>query len=161
MGACYGTPLFYGTGNMSTIIIGDICTNTCFGYGVQDNTPDYLALFGPAFGNLMGQQFTLEIGGTFDYALTINHHTVAFNVGDPHFAISFADPLLTSFTPGAFQFTATGFNPYGIATIETEYGCPVPGVPEPTTWALMILGFVLLAGFTKLRRRRYAPIQSC
>jgi hypothetical protein len=137
---------------VSTIIVGDICTNTCFGYGVQDNTPDYLALFGAPFGNLMGEHFTLVLGGATDYALTINNHTVAFNVGDPHFAISFADPLLTSFVPGAFQFTASFPNAYGFAVAETEYGCPVPGVPEPTTWALMLLGFAMLAGLRKLRK---------
>lgn len=153
MGACYGSLFLWKGNNVSTILIGDICTNTCFGFGAGDDTPDYLGLFGQPFGNLMGLPFTLEIGGATDYALTINHHTVAFNVGDPHFSISFADPLLTSFTPGSFQFTATGFNPYGIAAIETEFGCPVPGVPEPTTWALMIIGFVLLAGLRTARVR--------
>jgi hypothetical protein len=39
-----------------------------------------------------------------------------------------------------------------IAAIETEFGCPVPGVPEPATWAMMLLGFGLLAGITRLRR---------
>jgi hypothetical protein len=111
-----------------------------------------LGLFGPAFGNLIGQPFELDISAT-GYSLTINHHTVSWLNGDPHFAISFADPLLSSFVPGAFQFTATFLNQYGIAVAETEYGCPVPGVPEPATWALMLLGFGLVAGISRMRRR--------
>ncbi|MFS8064190.1 MAG: PEPxxWA-CTERM sorting domain-containing protein [Luteimonas sp.] len=32
---------------------------------------------------------------------------------------------------------------------------PVPGVPEPETWAMMMIGFALLGGL--LRRRRREP----
>lgn len=139
----------------TTVLLGDTCSNVCFGYVPGDITPDYLALFGPAFGDLIGKPFELDINGS-SFSLTINNHTVAFTAPDPHFAISFTDPLLSSFSPGAFMFTATGFNPYGIASIETIFGCPeinplTPGVPEPTTWALLLLGFALLAGLRRLR----------
>ena len=135
----------------TTILTGTICDNTCLGYSPGDDTPDYFALFGPAFGDLMGRPFELDISAN-SFALTINGHTLSFGPGDPHFAISFTDPLLASFAPGAFMFTATGTNAYGFAVAETEFGCPVPGVPEPATWALMLLGFGLLAGMRRLRR---------
>ena len=138
---------------MTVILTGTICDNTCLGYSPGDDTPDYFGLFGPVFGDLMGAPFTLVENGT-NFSLTINNHTVSFGAGDPHFAIGFTDPLLASFSPGAFMFTATGQNQFGFAVAETEFGCPVPGVPEPTTWALMLLGFGLLAGITKLKRMR-------
>jgi PEP-CTERM motif len=133
---------------VSTVIIGQVCDNTCFGYQPGDNTPDYLGLFGPVFGELIGP-FTLNIGAT-DYALTINSHTISFPFNDPHLSISFTDPLLASFAPGAALFTATGFNPFGIAVAESEFLCPIPGVPEPATWLLMLVGITLAA----LRKRR-------
>jgi hypothetical protein len=46
----------------------------------------------------------------------------------------------------------------GIATLVTPPGTsvpptPVPGVPEPATWAMMIIGFGLLGGLLRRRRR--------
>lgn len=126
-----------------TIILGDVCSNVCLGYMLGDNTPDYLALFGPAFGELTGH-FELDIGAS-GYALTINGHTLSFPFNDPHLSISFDSPLLASFSSGAFLFTATGFNPFGIAIAEAEFLCLVPpGVPEPSTWAMLLFGFVVL-----------------
>jgi hypothetical protein len=142
----------------STVVIdGTICTNTCFGYGVQDITPDYLARFGPAFGNLMGQAFELVINNSTSYSLTINNHTVSWQAGDPHISISFDNPLLTSFVPGAFQWTDQEVNAYGLAVAETLYGCPVdppvPGVPEASTWLMLLLGFGGLAAAFRCKRR--------
>ena len=139
----------------TTVLTGNICDNTCLGFSPGDDTPDYLGLFGPPFGNLMSRPFELDTSAT-GYTLTINGHSLSFGFGDPHFSISFTDPLLASFAPGSFLFTATGTNPFGIAVAETEFGCPfpepfTPGVPEPTTWALMLLGFGLLAGLRRFR----------
>ena len=61
-------------------------------------------------------------------------------------------------TPQTFQFIATGtsanltfsatkFNPFGPAIDNVSLG----GVPEPTTWALMIVGFGVVGG--AMRRR--------
>jgi hypothetical protein len=138
----------------STVIIdGTICTNTCFGYGVQDITPDFLGKFGPKFGDLMGKPFELVITDSTSYALTINNHTVSWQAGDPHIAITFDNPLLTSFVPGAFQWTDQEANEFGIAVAETLYGCPVPGVPEASTWLMLMIGFVGLRAAFRTRRR--------
>lgn len=131
-----------------TILLGQVCDNTCFGYQPGDNTPDFLGLFGPVFGELVGP-FSLDIGAA-NYSLTVNGHTLSFPFADPHLSISFTDPLLASFSPGSFLFTATGANPFGLVT-ETEFFCPVPGVPEPATWAMFVIGFAILATVRKRR----------
>ena len=140
-----------------TITTGTICDNACFWWRPGDNTPDYLGLFGPVFGDLTGQPFTLDISAT-GYSLTINSHTLTFGLNDPHYSISFTDPLLTSFAPGAVLFQATGANPFGIAVAEAEFLCdPPPAVPEPSTWAMMLIGFAGLAFAFRLSRRKDAP----
>jgi hypothetical protein len=141
----------------TVIFDGIVCNETCFGYGPGDDTPDYLGLFGPVFGNLMGKPVELIVSDA-GYSLTINNHTLTFGLSDPHFKISFTDPMLSSFGPGAALFTATGLNPYGFAVAEAEYLCldpPVPGVPEPATWAMFMIGFVGI-GFAFRRKRRIA-----
>jgi hypothetical protein len=135
---------------MTTIIAGDVCGNTCLGYQPGDNTPDYFGLFGPVFGELTGH-FELDIGATA-YALTINGHTLTFGLHDPHYSMSFTNPLLSSFAPGAFEFVAVGTNAFGIASAETEFLCPVPGVPEPATWLLLLAGMGIFAAFHNKRR---------
>jgi PEP-CTERM motif len=131
---------------MTVILSGIVCTNTCIGYTPGDDTPDYLALFGPPFGQLGGQQFTLT-----PTTLTIDGHSVTL---DADHTVSFTSPLLASFGPGSAVFTATGFNPFGFAVAETEFLCPVvTGVPEPSTVALMLVGGAFLAMRAKKRRR--------
>jgi PEP-CTERM motif len=137
-----------------TIISGTVCNNTCLNYSPGDDTPDYLGLFGPVFGDLMSRPFTLDISAT-GYSLTINGHTLTFSLNDPHYSISFTDPLLVSFAPGAALFRATGANPFGFAVAEAEFLCdPPPAVPEPATWALFLMGFAFVGGHQLLRRRR-------
>jgi hypothetical protein len=143
----------------ATIVMdGTICTNACFSYNETDITPDYLARFGPAFGDLMGKPYELVITNGTSYSLTINNHTVSWQQGDQHIAIAFNDTQTqTSFGTGAWKWTDQESNQYGIAFAETLYGCPtdpVPGVPEPATWAMMLLGFAFLGGWTQRRRFR-------
>jgi PEP-CTERM motif len=53
---------------------------------------------------------------------------------------------------GDFQFFTPGAGAGGSATVT-----PVtPGVPEPSTWAMMLLGFGGLAFFAARKRRRVA-----
>jgi hypothetical protein len=118
-----------------TITTGTICDNACFWWRPGDNTPDYLGLFGPVFGDLTGQPFTLDISAT-GYSLTINSHTLTFGLNDPHYSISFTDPLLTSFAPGAVLFQATGANPFGIAVAEAEFLCDPPPRSRHTRFLL-------------------------
>ncbi len=134
-----------------TILTGDVCTNTCVGFADGDNTQDIFNLFG---GGFFTGAFKLIIGAN-DYTLTMNGHTITFANNDPHLSISFNNPLLASFAPGAFEFIASGlYSPLGFTGPETVFDCPVsvtPGVPEPTTWAMMLIGFAML-GWTQRRR---------
>ena len=64
-----------------------------------------------------------------------------------------------TFDPGVSQFTLSGLiaryqGIAGAGNVTSATGIPVPGIPEPATWALMILGFAL-AG-SAIRRRRLA-----
>ncbi len=133
---------------MSTIVLGNVCDNTCLGYTPGDNTPDFLGLFGQPFAQLSGT-FTLNLGTLTD-SLTINNHTFTWAVTNPHFSIVTSSPLLASFAPGAFEFVATGTSAYGIGVAETEFLCPIPGVPEPATCLIMLVGFAgIFAAFKK------------
>jgi hypothetical protein len=146
---------------MTIILTGIICDNTCLTVGyVGDNTPDYLGLFGPIFNDLMGQPFTLVETGT-GYSLTITGHTLNFGLNDPHYQISFNDPTLVSFTPGAVMFTATGSNIFGFAAPETEYLCPIPSaVPEAPIWAMLVAGAMVLGCLRSISRTRHRSIGS-
>src|SRR5580765_470576 len=117
--------------------IGIVCDNTCLNFAPGDDTPDFL--FGAPFGNLAGQHFML-VQTPADYLLTINGVTLVVPLAN----ITVADPTL-GFPSGTLQFRETLLNnPFGVA-FEQEYLCPTPGVPEPATWALMLLGFIAVA----------------
>ncbi len=133
---------------MSTIILnGIVCDNTCFGYQEGDNAPDYLALFGPTFGQVSGPwQLSIGDGG---YSLSINGHTLVFGYDDPNYSLTFDPPSFL----GSIQFKAIGDNAYGLAAPEYEYLCPTPSVPEPATWMCLLIGFVALG---VIARRKHA-----
>ena len=64
--------------------------------------------------------------------------------------------LLSSLTHGA------GYGFYGDVRLTDSLTGPVidpPGTPEPTTWAMMLIGFGGLAGAAAMRRRRSAAVQ--
>ncbi|RZI58267.1 MAG: PEP-CTERM sorting domain-containing protein [Zymomonas sp.] len=63
--------------------------------------------------------------------------------GDTVFTGSFSSPV---FTPGVFKFG--GFSS-GTLTISEV----AAAVPEPTTWAMMIVGFAMMGAATRYRRR--------
>jgi hypothetical protein len=130
---------------------GIVCDNTCLNYVPGDRVPDYLHLFGPAFGDLGGKTVDL-LGSNGIWTLTIGGQSLSFSQNDPNYQISFTDPLLASFNPGAAMFTAIGVNPYGFAVSEFEPLCITAGVPEPSTWALMILGTAFLLWYAKKKR---------
>ena len=60
-------------------------------------------------------------------------------------------PIIPTFGSDASQITAVEFN--GVVTVAgLETGAFTPGVPEPSTWFMMIIGFVGV-GFMAYRRR--------
>lgn len=130
---------------MTEVLTGIVCDNTCSGWFPWDDSPDAAGLFGPVFGNLMGDPFTLVIDPT-TYSLTINGHTLTFPQNDPQLILSFNDPTATfNFGPNTILFQANVPNIFGFTTPTQEFLCEVPGVPEPTTAALFLAGAVLLA----------------
>lgn len=71
--------------------------------------------------------------------------------GDYHIYYNFAPGAFT--TVGTHNTVLFGADQQGVLTV-TDLGGGGPGVPEPTTWALMIAGFGLTGSL--LRRRRVA-----
>ena len=83
---------------------------------------------------------------------TPNPLDVSFNV-----AINSADTLTifggSTFFSGGYKIVVDGFSlgPQGVGTAEGDLTATVTAVPEPSTWAMMILGFFGV-GFMAYRR---------
>lgn len=94
----------------------------------------------------------LLLGGTFA-GVSIQ----AGNAND--FSIIF-DPTVATQTVGpgvGFGFSLIGFPDTGSNELTiTQIAAPPPGVPEPSTWAMMLLGFGA-AGLAMRRRKRVMP----
>ena len=94
-----------------------------------------------------GQQFTVLPGQTFDFT-----NVPGFSNGVPNFEVLGIDPVsaLNAFDPNAFVTELTFVGP-GSFTGEMD---PIAAaVPEPSTWAMMILGFVGIGAMTYRRRK--------
>jgi hypothetical protein len=110
----------------------------------------------------------IDLGGT-DYAVSLLA---------PHLYFGFNDNVLTTASPhvdsSGLAFIADGigfilFNNSGVITLSNDSGFPfvfpsgaatvtvTAAVPEPSTWAMMILGFCGL-GFMAYRRKQKRPI---
>ena len=118
----------------------------------------------------LSQSFSDVVGATYSvsfYAFDggANGDPMAFlNVAVGATGVTFNDTV-SSFTNGTFTFVGTGSDKLVISaqTNPNEWyvddvsvtGAAVGAVPEPSTWAMMILGFAGL-GFMAYRRRRNA-----
>ena len=150
------------------------------GYGLNDNgsfggNAVYIGVDGPTgFGYLKGTKAYSQMGFFFNYAFSggpvgdnpiISALDINGNVLEEYDLLS-AAPIST---PGGFnQFQFRGITRdtadiYGfrfggsyILASGTATGDVIGGVPEPTTWALMILGFGSAGAMLRRRRTSYA-----
>ena len=90
-------------------------------------------------GNCAGSKGGVEIGGS----------------GDGIFALTFASPP-TDVTLSGFIVRYQGLASDQYPGIGSATGIPVPGIPEPATWAMMIIGFAAVGSQMRRRRRQVA-----
>ncbi|KQR81167.1 PEPxxWA-CTERM sorting domain-containing protein [Sphingomonas sp. Leaf343] len=102
------------------------------------NSEDYLVRFTPARDRLEGG--TVDLTGTADL---VDMGLDFFLLGDGVFRLEFIDTYNAGADPARGAWTDTMF--------EVTYDAAMAGVPEPSSWALMILGFGALGG--RMRRR--------
>ena len=114
-------------------------------FGVDINA---LVAAGPYTGHLT-ESITFDGYGTF--ALWIPY-SVDINTSDTLHIIG-SGPN-TSFNVGGFEITLNSqdFAPAGIGAFQHDVTATVAAVPEPSTWAMMILGFMGV-GFMAYRRK--------
>jgi PEP-CTERM motif len=98
-------------------------------------------------------------GGVFDFT-SINNIGISngvFNNISANEVLS-SNGLTLSLSTGGLTFNLFGVNNSGVGngTITVGAATPVSAVPEPSTWAMMILGFCGL-GFMAYRRKQNGP----
>jgi hypothetical protein len=84
--------------------------------------------------------------------------SIDVDLGEPTAGVARGTPLLqlNNGNPNAGTFTIQGFNEGTLASGTFTIGSPfIAAVPEPSTWAMMILGLLGL-GFLAYRRRNQA-----
>jgi hypothetical protein len=132
---------------------GIACDNTCINFQPGDST--YVLFNGEPWPILTILSGAYTLVTDTEYHLTVNGQTLNFAFNDPHYSID-AGPTPDSFVPGSFRLLVQGLpSSIGFAGPQFEEFCPVtPGVPEPATWAMMLLGFMGL-GFV-MKRKAFA-----
>jgi len=133
---------YSGTGSFA----GDICLGSC------GTIQDILSL---AVGPQSIPNFFLLSGGTGPASISFSLDGISSIVRTPGFLDVTATGTLsaTGFdsTPGLFRFSTQGGN-------QVTFSATTTAVPEPATWALMLLGFGGI-GMAMRRRRRPALAQ--
>ncbi|MDO9057937.1 MAG: PEPxxWA-CTERM sorting domain-containing protein [Bradyrhizobium sp.] len=137
--------------------INAITSNSQFNVGIYNdlgNGNSYGTAVVPASGNGLIQQFSI----TLSQAAIADLNAAAHNQSDTRFVIGGA--LLSISGPYANEQLFATFGaqrpqiPAAFLDLETA---PVAAVPEPSTWAMMILGFAGV-GFMTYRRRKAAVL---
>jgi hypothetical protein len=118
------------------------------------------------FGNPLGAYYIgyktdLKIYSDGTQSLTLNNHTLTYT---PHVGQIWTEFKVDNLNQNFAVWHNWTPNLVGLLEqlvicmndpVLTPSGTPVVvGVPEPGTWALMLLGFGLLAGIARLRKRR-------
>lgn len=134
------------------------------------DTFDQRGYFGTAERGNPTVLFTTPVDNlSFDFvSLGATLTAVAFNDSDPFLEIiNEALPTGTAVTTGTRTFTASGIQGFrivninqrlGISTLRFDVPGVATGVPEPGTWATMLLGFGAI-GFAARRRRKGRPAE--
>jgi PEP-CTERM motif len=145
---------------VTTTLTGNFCI-TCLNFAPGDDTPVLFDGLPWAIGSQLTGTWQLTIAGT-TYSFTANGGTLTWSAPNPHFAIQ-AAPADLNLPEGTLELVINGLpSSFGFAGPMIEQLCVVvepfipPGVPEPSTWAMMLIGFAFL-GWTQRKRlrRRY------
>jgi len=133
-------------------LTGNFCV-TCLNFAPGDDTPVLYNNLPWAIGSQLTGTWQLTIAGDA-YSFTANGGTLTWSAPNPHFAIV-AAPAEYNLPEGTLELVISGLpSSFGYAGPMIEQLCldvPVPGVPEPGTWAMMLFGFAFL-GWTQRRR---------
>ncbi|MEH2517767.1 hypothetical protein V1279_003340 [Bradyrhizobium sp. AZCC 1610] len=130
---------YFQGGSYGTVLLGEACGSTHGGCGTQQSSTSFSTPFTLTNGTIYNIQMNLFVDA----------NTLGIGGGtDTQFA--FIDPII-SFDPafgnqGPLDLLFTG----GVGNIA------VGGVPEPSTWAMMILGFAGVGYMTYRRRKTVA-----
>lgn len=139
--------------------------------GTDPNYTNYFAAFGggnapsgvisSSFGTILGRTYTVA----FNYgALGGGSEALTFSVGGTNYTVTPTanNDLFSTFQAGSFTFTGTG-SPVSLAitsggldnvdAILDNVSVSLSAVPEPATWALMIMGFGAIGGAMRRRGR--------
>jgi hypothetical protein len=101
--------------------------------------------------------FTLPAGAsTATMTANLNGQVTTLNNGDVFFDFlnDSSNPLTLSYTGGTFQFFVNDIVAPGTSSTNAITGRLIAAVPEPASWALMLLGF---GGMGVAMRRRRQP----
>jgi PEP-CTERM motif len=162
-------PAFISFSNASVVDLthpsGNLLLNGNFASGSGSAATDwtYANIYGATFGGVVGSSQCGGGLGTCWYDGAVQAYdaisqTIATHVGDTYqisFAVSDNGPLNTfSALSTNGDTTDTGGNGIDVLAY-AQAGLPPPGaVPEPSTWALMLLGFAGLGFAFRQSRRR-------
>lgn len=137
--ASYNTAQLYFGNNVGTTLLGSACTaggsNSCSADGLAASASFSVA-----------QQVTTTVGiqNLLTLDLFVNANTLGFHTDDSQ--SGFIDPIISFANPDDALRYQLAFAP-GVGN--------TPAVPEPSTWAMMILGFAGI-GFSAYRHRSSA-----
>jgi len=147
-----------GTGTISTPV-DDASFYPPDGSGTSDANGFLTAIFSGIMTLPVDETVSFTFGGDDDMFLYVDGQIVG-QLGGVH-GFTSATPTTALLSAGDHTFTAfyadraqTGAQTY--FSINTEGLTVVPGVPEPSSWALMLLGFGAIGGAARYRRSRVA-----
>lgn len=172
----------------ATVLVGSYSGNECGGRGGFSNC--YASASGTAQGASLGASpaifkygsdgttevsslFPTITGSEFDIDYLLNGNTLSFTyapgVGDPtihYFAVKQANGFSLFYdsspiTSGSVNLSDYFPNNPGYSHITFFDTGSVSGVPEPSTWAMLLIGFFGLGGVLRLPRRKSKTIVSC